>query len=76
MVKYNQELSGKQQGDPERAAQVMIDLVEKRFKHPIPVRLALGSDACDNIRNTYKENLEVLEKWAEISRSTDFPKET
>jgi hypothetical protein len=39
-----------------------------------PLRLALGSDAVNAIENTDRARLDELQRWRELSVSTDFPK--
>ncbi len=64
--------SGKQPGDPVRAAKAMVAVVESA--NP-PLRLLLGEAALKGARN----KLELLKKdfdtWAETSAGADFPKE-
>ncbi|NCD71630.1 oxidoreductase [Mucilaginibacter agri] len=64
--------SGKQPGDPLRAAKAMIAVVES--ENP-PLRLLLGEAALKGARN----KLELLKKdfdtWAETSIGADFPKD-
>jgi len=64
--------SGKQPGDPVRAAKAMVAVVESA--NP-PLRLLLGEAALKGARN----KLELLKKdfdtWAETSTGADFPKE-
>lgn len=62
--------SGKQPGDPVRAAQAIITAVESQ--NP-PKHLVLGAVALDAIRNKLKEMLAEIEALAEISRSADYP---
>ena len=55
-------------GDPVKAAQVMIDLVE----HPEPpVHLILGSEAAGMLRNADEARKEEFEKWLPVTLSTD-----
>jgi NAD(P)-dependent dehydrogenase (short-subunit alcohol dehydrogenase family) len=63
------ERDGVQPGDPRKAAQVMLKLVD--LPEP-PLRLPLGNDAIAVLRFGYKHAAEELEKWAEITQSTDF----
>ncbi|MEK0246851.1 oxidoreductase [Raoultella sp. BAC10a-01-01] len=64
-----QEVSGKQLGDPIKAAQVMLKLIDSN--NP-PMHLLLGSDAVRLV----KEKLELLQRefseWETLSLSTDF----
>ncbi|ASU36213.1 oxidoreductase [Mucilaginibacter xinganensis] len=62
--------SGKQPGDPERAAKAIVKAVES--KNP-PLHLLLGKAALKGARN----KLEVLKKdfdaWADVTEGADFP---
>jgi NAD(P)-dependent dehydrogenase (short-subunit alcohol dehydrogenase family) len=62
--------SGKQPGDPVRAAESIIRIVEA--DNP-PKHLVLGSIALDGVRNKLKETLAEVEAWADTSRSADYP---
>jgi len=70
-VRMQREYNGHQPGDPVRAARVILDLAA--MDNP-PFRLALGSDAVAAIAKTDLARLTELERWREISVSTDFPK--
>lgn len=61
--------SGQQAGDPARAAQALLQLIEA--EQP-PVHLLLGSDALDLVRR-HRAELDVqIAAWEPLSRSTDF----
>lgn len=62
-------MNGSQAGDPEKLAQVFIDLAENPDP---PVRLYLGSDAYRRAKEKTKLLSEELEMNREISFSTDF----
>ncbi|NBJ10039.1 oxidoreductase [Microvirga arsenatis] len=62
--------SGKQPGDPVRAAAAIIKAVEAESP---PKHLVLGSIALEGIRNKLKETLTEIEAWAETSRGADYP---
>ncbi len=55
-------------GDPDKAAQALIQLSES--PEP-PVHLLLGSEAVAMVQAADKERTAELEKWINISRSTD-----
>lgn len=55
-------------GDPDKAAQAMIDLVSS--PEP-PVHLLLGSEAVAIVQAADKERSAALEKWLTVSTSTD-----
>jgi NAD(P)-dependent dehydrogenase (short-subunit alcohol dehydrogenase family) len=67
--KARQEKSGKQPGDPAKAAQVLLKIIE--HENP-PTHLLLGNDALKLVR----EKLETLKTefalWEQTTRSTDF----
>lgn len=62
--------SGKQPGDPVRAAQAMIDV----FKDARPPRhLVLGAFGVDAVTAKLKERLAEVEAWRAVGVATDFP---
>jgi NAD(P)-dependent dehydrogenase (short-subunit alcohol dehydrogenase family) len=62
--------SGNEPGDPARMARAIIDVVAA--KEP-PRRLLLGSDALEIALNSEKARIAEAGRWAEVSRSTDYP---
>ena len=66
---YMTQHSGHQPGDPRKASQVLLELVE--MEQP-PLRLPLGKDAIMFLSNSYKTNSAELQRWADITGSTDF----
>lgn len=61
---------GRQPGDPARAAAALLKLAALERA---PLRLALGSDALEIIANADRARLQELERWRELSVSTDYP---
>jgi NAD(P)-dependent dehydrogenase (short-subunit alcohol dehydrogenase family) len=61
--------SGKQSGDPDRLAQVVLDLVA--MEDP-PVHLLLGNDALALAEPALKRRLEQVRAWEPVTRSTDY----
>jgi NAD(P)-dependent dehydrogenase (short-subunit alcohol dehydrogenase family) len=61
--------AGQQPGDPRKAAQAILKIVDQAEP---PLRLPLGNDAMALLRNGYKTSAEELDRWAEITQSTDF----
>ncbi|GGI27633.1 oxidoreductase [Pedobacter mendelii] len=55
-------------GDPEKAAKVILDLVEN--PEP-PIHLVLGSEAIGMLKFADATRTEEMEKWMEVSLSTD-----
>jgi NAD(P)-dependent dehydrogenase (short-subunit alcohol dehydrogenase family) len=55
-------------GDPDKAANVIIELVEHPFP---PVHLILGSDAAGMLKRADAERSAEFEKWLPVSLSTD-----
>lgn len=62
--------SGQQAGDPARAAQALMTLIEA--EQP-PVHLLLGKDALALVRGRLLELNDQINSWEWLSRSTDFP---
>lgn len=63
-----QEKSGKQLGDPAKAAQAMLAAIEA----PVPPRhLLLGSDALGLVRQKLRALEEEISHWEALTRSTD-----
>jgi NAD(P)-dependent dehydrogenase (short-subunit alcohol dehydrogenase family) len=63
-------MAGKQIGDPDRAAQAILELV--RAEQP-PIHLLLGTDALRRAREKIDAVIEEMDRWEEVTRSTDFP---
>ena len=61
--------SGKQGGDPRKAAQALLAIVAA--DHP-PVHLLLGNDAVDLVKAKLAALNAEIETWEALSRSTDF----
>jgi hypothetical protein len=64
------EADGIQEGDPERAATVIRDILGA---DDAPLRLPLGAEAVRNMTRIYQRDLEEVRKWAAASESADFP---
>ena len=62
--------NGRQEGDPDRAARIIRDLVEA---DSAPLRIPLGREAVRRLRESYRRELASLEAHAEVSASADFP---
>ncbi|MCB2408214.1 oxidoreductase [Hymenobacter lucidus] len=69
-LKGIQSYSGRQPGDPARAAQIMYDLV--RQENP-PLHLPLGKAAVKGAREKFAGLVKELEEVAAIGDSADFP---
>jgi len=63
-----QEVSGKQLGDPAKAARVMLQLIESEAP---PAHLLLGSDALNLVREKIAGLQQELAHWEQVTRSTD-----
>ncbi|MEG6508105.1 oxidoreductase [Methyloligella sp. 2.7D] len=63
------EKSGKQPGDPAKAAEVLLQLVES--DNP-PTRLFLGADALKLVGEKIDAMQQEIAAWEDVSRSTDF----
>ena len=65
------ENSGKQAGDPVRAADAIIKVAET--PNP-PLHLALGRIALERAREKFTDHLRLLAEWEEVTLSADYPK--
>jgi NAD(P)-dependent dehydrogenase (short-subunit alcohol dehydrogenase family) len=65
-----QSISGKQAGDPVRAAEAIIQAVES--PEP-PLHLLLGRPAFETAATKFKEFGAEMEKWRDVSLGADFP---
>lgn len=70
MNRYRESTVATWRGDPARAAKIIIDVVE--LDEP-PLRLLLGAGAVESAAKSSQARAEEAEKWAEVSRSADFP---
>ena len=61
--------SGKQQGDPNKLAHILLDIAE--MEHP-PLHLLLGPDTYELVLKKRKQEDAEFEQWKEITLSTDF----
>ena len=68
-VKMQEQMSGEQPGDPDKAAQAMIKVVES--DNP-PLRLVLGEDALQATHKKFESFQKELEEWEEVTLSTSF----
>jgi short-subunit dehydrogenase len=62
-------MDGKQPGDPEKAAEIFIDLANTENT---PVHLFLGADAYNRASKKIDEMREELEQWKPVTLSADF----
>jgi hypothetical protein len=67
--KARQEKSGRQPGNPAKAAQVLLKIVEQESP---PIRLLLGNDALKLVREKLETLNTELALFEEFTRSTDF----
>lgn len=67
--KARQDKSGKQAGDPAKAAQVLLRIIAE--PNP-PVHLLLGNDAVKLVREKIDALTNEIKAWEEVSASTDF----
>ncbi len=68
-LKWIQQMDGKQPGDPDKAAQAMIKVVES--DNP-PLRLALGADAVSAIEAKLESVKAELDAWKQVSLDTAY----
>ena len=70
-ARFQREYNGKQPGDPQKAANAIIQITE--VDNP-PLRLLLGTDAVTAAENYDRLKMEADLKWRHLSVSTDFDK--
>ncbi|MHC8305501.1 oxidoreductase [Pseudomonas sp. PB3P13] len=63
-----EEKSGKQPGDPQKAAHAILQLIESA--NP-PAHLLLGSDALKLVREKLAQSSREIDQWESLTRSTD-----
>ncbi len=69
--KQLKENSGKQPGDPYRAANVIIKVVESDDP---PLHLLLGKVAFERVRDKIAGHLALIDTWKDVTLSADYPK--
>lgn len=69
MRSYHESHSGKEPGDPRKAAAALLEIVNCDAP---PLRLPLGTDALTFGRRGYEQSLKEMDRWAALSASTDF----
>ena len=62
--------SGRQAGDPARAAQAIINIVESPAP---PMNLVLGKDGLNRVRGKLEKFSESLRQWETVTVGADFP---
>jgi hypothetical protein len=60
---------GKQPGDPVKAAQIMLDLIDEVDP---PVHLVLGNDALSVVRDRMSALSHEIDAWESVSKSSGF----
>jgi NAD(P)-dependent dehydrogenase (short-subunit alcohol dehydrogenase family) len=63
-------MAGKQLGDPMRAAQAMLEIVDAETP---PLHLLLGSDALRRARAKLDTVIDDMDRWEALTQGTDFP---
>jgi len=62
---------GKQPGDPVRAAEAIIKIVES---HSPPLNLILGKDGLNRVRAKLNQLMTSIDDWEAVTLGADFPK--
>ena len=69
LVNFYRGRDGDQIGDPDKAGQVLFELVNKEDK--LPKWLLMGSDAVDWAKVVAKTHADEIEQWQEVGVNTD-----
>jgi NAD(P)-dependent dehydrogenase (short-subunit alcohol dehydrogenase family) len=69
LAAYIRENTGKEKGDPDKAAIAIIKIVNEQ--NP-PLRLLLGADAVLLANKTDEDKIAETKRWENLSKSTDF----
>jgi NAD(P)-dependent dehydrogenase (short-subunit alcohol dehydrogenase family) len=69
VIGFLHQVAGHEPGDPGKAAQAIIAVVNE--EHP-PLRLLLGRDAVQLARQIDQADLAEIDRWEQLSTSTDF----
>ncbi|RTE71140.1 hypothetical protein BHE90_014465 [Fusarium euwallaceae] len=72
---YLAKRSGHQAGDPEKGVAIVLDLVRGEGVaegRDMPLRIALGADGYEVVKDKCDETLKSLEAWKDVSCSTNF----
>lgn len=70
-------MSGTEKGDPDKAAEAIVDVVRREGitrGREWPGILILGEDAEMNVRNYCRKVLGVLDGWVDVARGVSFEK--
>ena len=70
MNRYRESTVATWRGDPKRAANILLTIVD--LEEP-PLRLLLGDGAVRSADTSSRERAAEAERWADVSRSADFP---
>ena len=68
-------IDGNQPGDPAKAAERMVDVVRGEGMaagREIPLRMPLGRDSLEDMRNKCLSTLKIIEEWEDLILSTDL----
>jgi NAD(P)-dependent dehydrogenase (short-subunit alcohol dehydrogenase family) len=60
---------GLQEGDPTKAAQIIVSLTHSE---EVPLRLPLGAEAVQRLTAAYQRGLDEVNRWAALARSANF----
>jgi len=68
-------INGHQPGDPRKAVSRIVDMVRREGvaagKDKIPLRLPLGPDACETMRQKLLDTLKDLDEWEGVLKNTN-----
>lgn len=65
------EYDNKQPGDVKKGVRVMVDVLTGKTGKDIPLRLPLGTDCYNAVKQKCEDTLALLEEWKDLITSTD-----
>ncbi|KAK0657468.1 hypothetical protein B0T16DRAFT_401765 [Cercophora newfieldiana] len=64
--------NGKQPGDVEKCARVIVDVMTRKGGKEVPARLVTGTDCLEVVRERCNDTLRLVSKWEDVSSSVMY----
>ncbi|ESK86994.1 short chain dehydrogenase [Moniliophthora roreri MCA 2997] len=72
---FTEQVEGKQRGDPEKAVQLIVDVVKGEGSaagRSWPLYLPLGADAVEAVKEKCERMMSVVDEWRDLTSNLDF----